>query len=149
MQTHAVQKMEDKKIQEAVLRPFFTMYLYLCEDVAAFYGKPVTTLSIYQLKVVLFGRMFSNIFSMTEDIPDNIRQDPDKLMAFSEAQRNKGQQKTGIRDDADASIVFGATKDDMKTFDVPVGNKALAEEADKHGGQLNMQQMMRLAGHDV
>jgi hypothetical protein len=46
-------------------------------------------------------------------------------------------------------MVFGATKDDMKTFKTPVGNKQLAEEAEKHGGQLNMEQMMRLAGHDV
>ena len=29
------------------------------------------------------------------------------------------------------------------------GNVSLTEEAKKHGGRLNMEQMMRLAGHDV
>jgi hypothetical protein len=46
-------------------------------------------------------------------------------------------------------MVFSATKKDMETFDTPQGNKKLAEEADKLGWQLNMKQMMRLAGHDV
>tara|TARA_R100000008_G_C3561933_1_gene156746 strand:+ start:227 stop:1210 length:984 start_codon:yes stop_codon:yes gene_type:complete len=143
------ERFTDIKIQEAVLRPFFSMYLSLCEDVGAFYRKPVTSLSIYQLRVALFGRMFFNIFQNTDDIPDNIKQDPEKLLSFSEMQQNKDKRKTGIREDADASVVFGATKDDMKTFNVPQGNKQLAEEADKHGGKLNMEQMMRLAGHDV
>lgn len=149
IQNNISQRFSDLKIQEAVLRPFFSMYLSLCENVGAFYSKPVTSLSIYQLRVVLFGRMFFNIFQNTDDVPDDIRQDPEKLMAFSESQQNKDKRKTGIRDDADASMVFGATKDDMKTFDTPQGNKQLAEEAEKHGGQLNMEQMMRLAGHDV
>ena len=149
LQTESGQKMEDEKIQKAVLRPFFSMYLSLFQDVATFYGKPITALTVYQLRVALFAKMFFNIFQHTEDIPDNIRQDPEKLMAFSESQHNKDSRKTGIRGDADASMVFGATKEDMKTLDAPRGNKALAEEAEKHGGQLNMEQMMRLAGHDV
>ena len=70
-------------------------------------------------------------------------------MAFSEAQRNKDNNRGGIKDDADASIVFGATKEDMKGFDGKDGNTVLREEAEKHGGKLDMKQMMRLAGHDV
>ena len=149
IQADISQRFSDIKIQEAVLRPFFSMYLSLCENVGDFYNKSITSLSIYQLRVVLFGRMFFNIFQNTEDIPDNIKGDPEKLIAFSEMQSNKATGKTGIRDDADASMVFGATREDMKTLDSPQGNKQLAEEAEKHGGQLNMEQMMRLAGHDV
>jgi hypothetical protein len=141
-------RFNDDRIQEAVLRPFFSMYLSLCEDVAGFYQKPVTSLSIYQLRVVLFGRMFFNIFQYTEDIPDDIREDPEKLMSFSEMQNNKGG-KSGIRDDADASMVFGATKGDMKSLDADPNAPSLSEEAKKHGGKLDMKQMMRLAGHDV
>ena len=149
VQTDLNDRFSDIKIQEAVLRPFFNMYLSLCENVGAFYRKPVPSLSIYQLRVVIFGRIFFNIFQNTDDIPDNIRLDPEKLLAFSDSQRNKDKVKTGIKEDADASMVFGATKEDMKTFDAPQGNEQLAKEARKHGGQLNMEQMMRLAGHDV
>ena len=35
-------RLTDARIQEAVLRPFFSMYLSLCEDAAGFYRKPIT-----------------------------------------------------------------------------------------------------------
>ena len=142
------ERFSDIKVQEAVLRPFFSMYLSLCENVGAFYSKPVTFLSIYQLRVVLFGRMFFNIFQYTEDIPDDIKEDPERLMSFSEMKKDKGA-KAGIRDDADGSMVFGATKGDLKSLDADPNAPSLSEEAKKHGGKLDMKQMMRLAGHDV
>jgi hypothetical protein len=148
IQTNISERFDDIKIQEAVLRPFFSMYLSLCENVGAFYSKPVTSLSIYQLRVVLFGRMFFNIFQYTDDIPDDIKEDPEKLISFSEMQKDKGS-KSGIRDDADGSMIFGATKGDMKSLDADANAPSLSEEAKKHGGQLDMKQMMRLAGHDV
>ena len=116
-----------------------------------FYGKAVITLSVYQLKVAMYGKVFHSIFQYTDDIPDNIREDPDKLMAFSEAQRNKDSNKSssGLRDDADASAIFGATKDDMQQLASDGKAVSLSEEMEKAGGKLDMKQMMRLAGHDV
>ena len=142
-------KLSDSNIQKAVLRPFFSMYLSLCEDVSGFYDKPIPELSIFQLRVALFGRMFFNIFQFTEDIPEDIKQDPEKLLSFSEAQRNKDSNKSQIRDDAAGSAVFGATNEDVEDLGGTAGGVSLSEEAKKHGGQLNMEQMMRLAGHDV
>ena len=151
LQQELQKKLNDDTIQEAVLKPFFSMYLSLCEDAANFYRKPIPELTIYQLRVVIYGRMFHNIFQYTDDIPDYIKQDPKKLLDFSEAQRNKDSNSGGLRDDSDASAVFGATKEDMDAIRNESGGKtvSLAEEAKKHGGKLNMEQMMRLAGHDV
>ena len=140
-------RLTDAVIQKAVLRPFFSMYLSLCEDISGFYGKPVTELTIYQLRVALFGRMFFNIFQYTDDIPENIKDDPEKLLAYSENQKNKD--TSAIKDDAAGSAVFGATKEDVSNLGGTEGGVSLTEEAKKHGGQLNMEQMMRLAGHDV
>tara|TARA_R100000231_G_scaffold115938_1_gene86369 strand:+ start:3023 stop:4000 length:978 start_codon:yes stop_codon:yes gene_type:complete len=140
-------RLADAVIQKAVLRPFFSMYLSLCEDISGFYGKPVTELTIYQLRVALFGRMFFNIFQYTDDIPENIKEDPEKLLAYSENQKNKD--TSAIKDDAAGSAVFGATKEDVSNLGGTEGGVSLSEEAKKHGGQLNMEQMMRLAGHDV
>tara|TARA_R100001509_G_C4863013_1_gene214074 strand:+ start:598 stop:1581 length:984 start_codon:yes stop_codon:yes gene_type:complete len=142
-------RLTDSIIQKAVLRPFFNMYLSLCEDVNGFYGKPITELTIYQLRVVLFGRMFFNIFQYTEDIPDHIKDDPEKLISYSESQRNDGKNNGGIKEDADASAVFGATAEDIKNLKAQKGNVSLSEEVKKAGGKLDMKQMMRLAGHDV
>ena len=152
LQNSMSQRLSETSLQEAVLRPFFSIYLSLCENPSEFYGKPVVDLSVYQLKTVLFGRMFFNIFQQTENIPDNIRDNPEKLMAFAETQRNKDSHAGagGLRDDASASAVFGATKEDMQALNLKGGaNVSLRDEAAKHGGKLNMQQMMRLAGEDV
>ena len=152
IQSNITERLSETSLQEAVLRPFFGIYLSLCENPAEFYGKPVVDLSIYQLKTVLFGKMFFNIFQQTENIPDNIRDNPEKLMAFAENQRNRDSKtgSGGLKDDASASAVFGATKEDMQTLDLGRGaNVSLRDEAAKHGGKLNMQQMMRLAGEDV
>lgn len=150
LQNVMADRLDEVAMQKAVLRPFFSIYLSLCDNPSDFYGKSIIDLSVYQLKVALFGRMFHNIFQHTEDIPDNIRDDPEKLIAFSESQRNRGSKAGGIRDDADASAIFGATKSDMQTLDLKSSaNVSLSEEAAKHGGKLNMKQMMRLAGQDV
>lgn len=149
IQNKIQERLSDSTIQEAVLRPFFSMYLSLCEDAYGFYQKPITELTIYQLKVVLYGKMFFNIFQYTENIPEEYKDNPEKLIAFSEAQRNKDSNKGGIKDDADASAVFGATKSDMEELRKDANTVSLAKEAEKHGGKLDMKQMMRLAGHDV
>jgi len=149
LQNSIQERLSDEKIQEAVLRPFFAMYLSFCENSYAFYEKPITHLTIYQLRVILFGRMFYNIFQYTEDIPDHIREDPKKLLAFSESQRNKDSNKPMIRDDADASTIFGATDEDVADIGGTKGGVSLTSELEKHGGKLDMKQMMRLAGHDV
>ena len=150
IQEQVTQRVEDTNIQEAVLRPFFSMYLSFCEDAAQFYGQPTVNLSIYQLRIAIYGKMFFNIFQNTENIPDNIKEDPQKLMAFAEGQRNKDSGHGGVKQDADTSAVFGATKSDMQALNLESSaNVSLAEEAAKHGGKLNMKQMMRLAGQDV
>ena len=149
-QESMAERLSDTNIQEAVLRPSFAMYLSLCERVGDFYGKPIVELSVYQLRVVLYGKMFFNIFQNTQNIPDNIKENPQKLMAFAENQQNTDSKKSHMREDADGTAIFGATKDDMETLDLDGSqNVSLREEAAKHGGKLDMKQMMRLAGHDV
>jgi hypothetical protein len=141
------ERISESNIQNAVLRPFFSMYISQCEDVYGFYGKPITKLSIHQLKVAIFGRMFFNIFQHTEDIPDNIKEDPEKLLAFSEAQRNKDSNSKFIREDSDASAVFGATKEDMNIIapETKKGGISLSEAIKKKGGKLNMEDMIKLS----
>tara|TARA_B100000900_G_scaffold375510_1_gene357655 strand:- start:77519 stop:78475 length:957 start_codon:yes stop_codon:yes gene_type:complete len=147
--TESSDKMCEDNIKHAVLRPFFGMYISNCENPSDFYGKPIVDLSAYQMKVAMYGKVFNSIFQYTQDIPDNIREDPDKLLAYSESQRNKDSNKGGIKDDSDASAVFGATNEDMKDLTKDAKTVSLSEAAKKAGGKLDMKQMMRLAGHDV
>jgi hypothetical protein len=138
-------RLSELNIQKAVLRPFFSMYLSQCENIKDFYDKAIVLLSVYQLKTALFARMFFNIFQHVEDIPDHIKDDPEKLLAYSDSQRNNN--SGGIDENSDASAVFGATKEDMKVISGNTKQISLKDELDKNGGKLNMEQMMKLAGH--
>jgi hypothetical protein len=144
-QNEISERLCELNLQRAVLRPFFSMYLSLCDNIRDFYGIAIVKLSVYQLKTALFGRMFYNIFQYVEDIPDHIKDDPEKLLAYSDSQRNNN---TGsIREDSDASAIFGATKEDMKVLAGNAKTVSLEDELNKNGGALTMEQMMKLAGH--
>lgn len=141
----------EENIKTAVLKPFFSMYLSNCENISDFYGKPIIELSVYQLKLAVYGKVFNSIFQYVDDIPDEIREDPDKLLAFSESQRsvNSSKSKSGLKDNADASAIFGATKEDISQVSKDGKTISLSEELKKAGGKLDMKQMMKLAGHDT
>lgn len=150
VQKSVSEKLNELDIQKSVLRPFFGLYLSFCENARDFYGKALVDLSVFQLKLVLFGRIFQSIFQYTEDIPDDIKEDPERLMAFSESKSNKG--KGGnkgkfIDDNAAASTVFGATTQDVKDLAEGSGKAvSLSDEIKKAGGKLTMEQMMKLSG---
>lgn len=147
LQSQINEKLNELDIQKAVLRPFFSMYLSFCENAKDFFGKPVIDLSVFQMKLVLFGRMFHSIFQYVDDIPDNIRDDPERLLAFSEAKQNKDKGKSFIKDDAAGSAVFGGTSEDVKDLAQSGGREVkLSDEIKKAGGTLTMEQMIKLAG---
>jgi hypothetical protein len=146
-QNEIAERLSELNLQKSVLRPFFSMYMSSCENLNHFYGKPVIQLSIYQLKTAIFAKMFYNIFQYIEDIPDNIKDDPEKLLSYSDLQRNKGKRGQMIKDDSAASAVFGATSEDMKSISKNTNTVSLKDELDKNGGKLNMEQMMKLAGY--
>lgn len=148
IQSNLSEKMSEKSIQETVLRPFFSLYLSFCENAKDFFGKPLVDLSVYQLKMVVFGRVFQSIFQYVDDIPDNIKEDPDRLLAFADSKQNKDKGgKSFIDDDAAGSTVFGGTQEDIKDLNQSGGTAvSLSEELKKAGGKLDMEQMMKLAG---
>lgn len=147
IQSDLNKKISEIEIQKAVLRPFFSMYLSFCENAHDFFGKPLIDLSVFQIRLALFGRVFYSIFQHTEDIPDGIREDPERLLAFSESKSNKDKGKSFIDDNAAGSAVFGGTQEDVKDLAESGGKTVkLSDEIKKAGGKLTMEQMMKLAG---
>lgn len=143
--------LSEDNIKCAVLKPFFSMYMSNCENISDFYGKSIIQLSVYQLKLAVYSKVFNSIFQYVDDIPDNIREDPDRLLAYSESQRSDSSDssKSGMREDADATTFIGATKEDMKHIAKDGKQISLSEELKKSGGSLDMKQMMKIAGHDT
>ena len=137
-------RLSEDNIQNCVLRDFFNMYLSQTEDLSAFYGKPIIQLSIFQLKLALYARVFFNIFQYNDDVPDNIKKDPSAILRFSESKKKGKQSPHRKSGDSGATAVFGATKEDLKKIDPDARTISLEDAIKKNGGSLNMEQMMKL-----
>jgi hypothetical protein len=136
--------LSDLNIQNIVLQDFFNIYLSACENPYHFFGKFIHELTAYQMKLLLYGRIFNNIFQYHDDIPDNIKKDPKAIFDFVDSKKNRESFQSQNRDGATA--VFGATSDDLEILDPSARKVSLSEEIKKNGGSLNMEQMMKLMG---
>jgi len=141
-----VKQFSDDNIQETVLQDFFNIYMSCCEDPYSFFGKFIYQLSAFQMKLLLYGKVFHNIFQYNDDIPENIKKNPKEIFAYLDAKKNREsfEQKNG---DNEATMVFGATKKDLEILDPSARKLSLSEMLEKNGGSLNMEQMMDLMGN--
>lgn len=144
-----------ENIKKISLMPFFCNYFYLCDDnPLTFFGKPVIELSFFQAELFAFGRYFKSLVQDSKaSPPDDIKQDPDKLMDFYEMRKNadevmdKMEQKSGEK--AGASSLVGATKEDLEAIGIQDGvgkTITLNEVAAKKGGNLSMNDFVDLHG---
>jgi hypothetical protein len=136
-------KLSDINIQKIVLQDFFNMYLSACENPYFFYGKFISDLSVFQVKLCLFGRIFYNIFQYHDDIPEDIRKEPQAIFDFVDSKKNRESFKDKYKDGG-ATAVFGATEKDLDILDPSARKVSLSEEIKKNGGSLNMDQMIKL-----
>lgn len=134
----------DDTIQHIVLSDAFSLYIGQTDKPYDFFARPIVSLSIHQLKLLVYGRMFLNIFQNVENIPESIKKSPQELLDFVDSQRKreKTQQKGG-KTHKNMGLV-GATGEDLDYYDPSAKKMSLAEELKKNGGKMNAQQMMAL-----
>jgi len=138
----------EESIQYTILEDFYSAYLSFAEDSMQFYGKPFCELTYNQVRLIVYTRVFKNIFDSNENIPDSIRKNPAKLLEFgssSKEGRDKAKDKLA---DGDAGTIIGAKDEDYEYLGVEKqkGGVSLHEEAKKKGGTLNMDDLMKLHG---
>ena len=138
-------------LKKISLLPFFCNYYYLCDDnPQIFYGKPVVDLTFFQAELFAFGRYFKTLSQDSKaSPPDDIRNDPDKLIEFYEMRKNadevmeKLDAKSGEK--AGATSLVGATKEDLEAIGYKGANTvSLSEVAAIKGGELGMQDFIDL-----
>ena len=148
----ATSKFIGDNLKLAALSPLFLNFFYLCDDNAVnFYGKPIVELSFYQAELFGNGMRFKNILSDTKNKPpDDIAEDPEKLIEWAEA--NKNAEKHLADDDESkegaATSLVGATQEDLKHLGIDTKTEGISLEkaASKKGGSLSMEDLMKLHG---
>jgi hypothetical protein len=133
-------------IQKLVLEDFYFPYMPFSEDTMQFFGKSVCELTHNQLKLILYTRIFKNIFDNSENIPEKIRKDPQALLDFASSSKEGKEKLDEHNDKGGASTLVGATKEDYEYMGVEPQTVSLHDAAKKKGGSLNMQDLMDLAG---
>ena len=138
----------EENIQHTILEDFYNPYLSFAEDSMQFYGKPFCNLTYNQIRLIVYTRVFKNIFDNNENIPDNIRKDPAKLLEFGGSSREERDKVSEKLSNGSAGTLVGATDEDYENLGIekPKGGISLHEEAKKKGGTLNMEDLMKLHG---
>lgn len=137
---------EDVNIQRIVLEDFFQMYLGFCEDVRNFYDKPLFKLSINQVKLIVYARMYKNIFENYSNIPKNIKKDPEKIIEYINSQENAKNVLENMDKDG-ASTMVGAPKEDYEHLGIKeTKGRSLSDILKKKGGKMDMGDIMKELG---
>lgn len=135
----------DINIQKTVLMDFFNQYFLVLDYPTEFFGLPMVKLTDFQVRVIIYGKIFKSIFDHIENIPDNIRKDPEALLAYKDKSTAKKdfESKHAPKGDVSASMVFGASKEDMEENNMKGTslNKLMKEKK-----TLNMEELMKLHG---
>jgi len=140
---------QEENIQYLVLEDFYRIYYSFSESSVDFFGKPIVYLSNNQLNLIIYTRVFKNIFDQHDDIPEKIKRDPGALLDFSGSSeaREEIKKKLEQTDHAGASSIVGATAEDLEELGLkPTGGESLQKAAQAKGGSLTMKDLMDLSG---
>lgn len=151
-QSNHYSQYSDENISKAVLMDFFQPYLAFSDSPNEMFGKPAYMLTVFQMKLITYAKLFHEILSNNPDIPDLIRKDPDAIIQFVNA-KQEGEKSTHDfsrrrkNEDKGATAYFGAEKEDLDKMKQS-GERviSLSEEVKKAGGKMDMNQMMKLFG---
>ena len=138
----------EESIQYTILEDFYGPYLNFAEDSMQFYGKPFCELTYNQIRLIVFTRVIKNIFDTNENIPENIKKDPVKLLEFGSSSKEEREKAKDKLTQGDGGTIIGAKQEDYERLGIQKnkGSVSLHEEAKKKGGSLNMEDLMKLHG---
>ena len=103
-----------ENIKYLAISDVFSMYYNLLgsKGLYRFINKPVYKFSFYQLNLLNYARVLHSILENVDKIPDSIKKDPDKLLAFAEG-KNRHKDTVEKSKDKQGFSVVGATSKDM------------------------------------
>lgn len=132
-------------IKKAAISPNILNLIALSKSPTEFYGKPLVSLTFYQVEMLNWGKYYFSIFSNSDKIPDDCKTDPEKLEAWFNTSRNM-QEKFAAKDDehvrgTSLSSAPGAKASDYEKAGVgkPRGLASMIKAQVKDGGSLDRQ----------
>jgi hypothetical protein len=131
----------EKNLKRLAVSSFFTAYFNISDDIQAFFGKPTSQLSYNQLNLLYYAQYYKQICQNLK-IPDNIREDPEKIEEFVNAS-NKAKQMAEKAAKSGSMGIVGATKADMEYLGMD-GYDPMMKKAISKGGVSSVEEAARL-----
>ena len=138
----------EESIQYLILEDFYQPYLSFSDDSMQFYGIPFCQLTYNQVRMIVYTRIFKNIYENNHNIPEKVKKDPKALLDYGSISDEEKEKMKEKFEESDGSTLVGARKEDYEYLGItpPSGGVDLHEAAKKKGGSLNMEDMMKLSG---
>lgn len=131
-------------IKKISISDFFLNYFYLCGDnIFNFFHIPIYKLTIYQSNLLSYGTYYKNLIA-NEQIPDNFRDDPDRIEEFVNKSKNMKELLSKTGGQGGSTGIVGATKQDFDTLGIKENRGMMKEAMDK--GITNITDAIKLAG---
>lgn len=126
-------------VKKISVSPFFLESYMCCEDnPMTFYGSSVKELSSFQVLLFNVAKKHKRLIQDSKvDIPEEYFEDPDELVKFISKSNNE-QEEIGKNKYKNAGIIQETTENDF--------NKKLRNAAKQKGGELSMEEFMRIQG---
>lgn len=108
-----------ENIKYLAINAMFALYYNLLgsKNLHTFFPQPIYELSFYQLNLLNYGKILNSILENIEGIPEEIKKEPDDLLAYAES-KNKHKDLVDKSKDKQGFSVMGATKKDMDEIGV-------------------------------
>jgi hypothetical protein len=132
------------KIKALSLSGMFSNYFSVCEDSPyKMFDKMPMDLTFFQLNLLNYGQVFRSIFKNIPNIPDEIKNDPNKLLQFAESGHKKAEkvkqiQAKGNPNRKGAQSIVGASSEDLETMGYDKGSFTSPAELMKKAGKKSM-----------
>jgi len=146
----------DRNVKYLAIQDFFQVYWSMSPDnLYHFFGKPISHLTYFQVKLGSYARMFRDILSKADGLPDDVKNDPDKLLDYVRVGENAREKmenaKVASKNDVVASTMVGAKAEEYKAIGVKSDSSVnLSDELKKNAAQgkkgLDMHDLMKLMG---
>ncbi len=144
----------ETNLKKIALSSYYLSLFNLCDESAYnLYGKPIIYLTFYQMEVFGYARYFKNALSEAKHKPtDEYYEDPEKLIEWLESSKNveevlsKNENNKKKTDGAIATSIVGAKKEDLAKIGKDENGISLHKEAEKKGGVLTMEDLMKMHG---
>ncbi len=136
----------EQSIKRLAIQGFFQNYFGLVGDnLGQFFGKPICSLTFFQVRLLGYGAHFRAIYQQHEvqKWPKNVQEDPDMLSDYATAAA-RGKQEMDKQGASDPdTVVVGMKQEDSKALGITSQNNLAAQVA-KSGGNL-IDHLMRQA----